>query len=148
MHFILWPQQFHAKCNGGHCLGTPQACTCDSGVGISTVLKIMGHYLYKGRRLWDHPYVHNYTLSDSTQHEKQEHDFHKFALYYHISFAIISHWRRAIPFTCTNLKPLPQGWSVPSQVKISLVVLEKSKMLQFTDKRRPEKLTWAFSQVS
>jgi hypothetical protein len=51
--------------------------------------------------------------------------------------------------------PSAQGWFVPSLVKIGPVVLEKkSKMSKFTDgqtdrrttdKRRSEKLTWAFS---
>jgi hypothetical protein len=46
------------------------------------------------------------------------------------SFAIISLWRRAIPFSWTNLNPLhlrmiTQGWFVPSLVKIGPIVLEK-----------------------
>jgi hypothetical protein len=44
---------------------------------------------------------------------------------YFFSFAIISPWRRAFPFICTNLNLLPQGWFVPSLVKIGPMVLEK-----------------------
>jgi hypothetical protein len=45
----------------GHCLGTPQACTCDPGIGISTVLEIIGHFLFKGvvcgTILYDRDYI-------------------------------------------------------------------------------------------
>jgi hypothetical protein len=38
-----------------HCLVTPQAYyTCDLGVGISTVVEIVGHFLLKMGRLLDH----------------------------------------------------------------------------------------------
>jgi hypothetical protein len=33
---------------GGHYLETPQACTCDLNVWISTVLELIGHFLFKG----------------------------------------------------------------------------------------------------
>jgi hypothetical protein len=47
----------------------------------------------------------------------------KFSVFLH--FRYYSPWRRAIPFIWTNLKPLPPRWSVPSLVKIVLVVPEK-----------------------
>jgi hypothetical protein len=52
-------------CKGGHCLGTPQACTCVLGVGISIAIKIVGHFLFEEGRLWDHPvwsWLHTVTL--------------------------------------------------------------------------------------
>jgi hypothetical protein len=45
MHFIFFcghNKQFHVTCKGGHCLGTPQACTGDLGLGISTAFNILG----------------------------------------------------------------------------------------------------------
>jgi hypothetical protein len=51
-------------------------------------------------------------------------DFKNFSVYFY-SFAIISPWRRVIPFAWTNLNPLPERWFVPSLVKIGYVVLEK-----------------------
>jgi hypothetical protein len=50
MHFIFFcdhTKQFHAMCKGGNCLRTPQACVCDLGMGISTVLEIIGDFLFK-----------------------------------------------------------------------------------------------------
>jgi hypothetical protein len=32
----------------GHCLRTPQTCTCALGIGILTVLEIVEHFLFKG----------------------------------------------------------------------------------------------------
>jgi hypothetical protein len=48
-------KQFHVTYKVGHCLGTPQAYTRDLGLGISTVLEIIRHILFKGERPWDHP---------------------------------------------------------------------------------------------
>jgi stage III sporulation protein SpoIIIAA len=50
MHFIFFfghNKQTHVTIKGGHRLGTPQACTCGKGVGVSTVLAIIGHFLSK-----------------------------------------------------------------------------------------------------
>jgi hypothetical protein len=78
---------------------------------------------------------------------------------YFYSFAIISSWKRAIPFVWKKNPtwiPFTQVWFVPSLVKIGPVVLEKkSKMLKVyrqtdrqTDGRRPTphlsfQLRWA-----
>jgi hypothetical protein len=51
MHFILFcghNKQFYVTFKGGHCMGPPQACICDLGVGISTVLEIIEHFLCQG----------------------------------------------------------------------------------------------------
>jgi hypothetical protein len=39
---------------GDHCQVTLQAYTCDLGMGISAVFKIMGHFLFKRGRPFDH----------------------------------------------------------------------------------------------
>jgi hypothetical protein len=39
---------------GGHCLVTPQDYICDLEVGISTVLEIIGNFLFKRGRSRDH----------------------------------------------------------------------------------------------
>jgi hypothetical protein len=69
MHIIFFCghyKQFHVTCKEGHCLGTSQADNCDLGVGISTVLEIIWHFLFKGERPWDNPvwsWLHTITCS-------------------------------------------------------------------------------------
>jgi hypothetical protein len=51
VHFIFFcghNTQFQLTCKKGHCLETPKTCTCDIGARISTVLEIIGHFLFKG----------------------------------------------------------------------------------------------------
>jgi hypothetical protein len=51
MHYLFFCdhyKQFQLTCNGGHCLRIREAYTSDLEVGISTVLEIIGHFLFKG----------------------------------------------------------------------------------------------------
>jgi hypothetical protein len=76
MHFIFFSglnKQFNVTCKGGRCLGTPQACICDLGVGIS-VSEIIEHFLFilRGDVRGTTPYGHDYILSHVPWHKEQE----------------------------------------------------------------------------
>jgi hypothetical protein len=69
VHFVFFcshNKRFHVTCKGGHRLRTQQACICDIVVRISTALEVIGHFLFKGWRPWDHPvssWLHTITCS-------------------------------------------------------------------------------------
>jgi hypothetical protein len=71
MHFIFFCGHYTIR-KGGHCLWIPQAYSCDIGVGILTILEIIGRFLFMRRRPWNH-FVWSWPIpSDASWHKIHE----------------------------------------------------------------------------
>jgi hypothetical protein len=76
--------QFYVMCKGGHCLVTLQAYTCDLGVGISTVLQIIGVFLFKRGRLWDLHTIIGYLTQEYILFRVE--DFSRFFFFFFLTY--------------------------------------------------------------